>query len=41
MDYHKDYVLTMFLGLKHGSYIAVYAGSESSQTGPKMTSFLF
>ncbi len=29
MDYFND-VLTTFLGLEHGSYIAVYAGSESS-----------
>ncbi len=29
MDYFND-VLTTFLGLEHGGYIAVYAGSESS-----------
>ncbi len=29
MDYFND-VFTTFLGLEHGSYVAVYAGSESS-----------
>ncbi len=32
--FHKEYfsdVLTTFLGLERGSYVAVYAGSESSR----------
>ncbi len=34
MDYFND-VLTTFLGLEHGSRIAVYAASESSQISSK------
>ncbi len=36
VDYYK-YVLTTFLSLEHVSYIAVYAGSESSQVSSKIS----
>ncbi len=35
MDYFND-VLTNFLGLEHVSCVAVYAGSESSQTSSEI-----
>ncbi len=41
--YHMDYfneVLTTFLGLDRGSYIAVYAGSESSRIPSKIYLFV-
>ncbi len=34
MDYFNN-VLTTFLGLEHGSCVAVYAGSESSRISSK------
>ncbi len=34
MDYFNN-VLTVFLGLEHGSFNAVYAGSESYQISSK------
>ncbi len=40
MDYFND-VLTTFVGLEHGSYIAVYAGSESSWISSKKSEFVF
>ncbi len=36
MDYFND-VFTTFLDLERGSYIAVYAGSESSRMSSKIS----
>ncbi len=38
MDYFND-ILTNFLGLEHGSYVAVYAASESSRILSKISLF--
>ncbi len=40
MDYFND-VLTTFLGLEHGSCVAVYGESESSPISSNISSFMF